>query len=729
MRDASSDHPLPVIMSDSARLDSLELAVARLTKELVALRTEMRASRSQSAGPAGGGALSASEAGPASIAERASTPFGDAIPPVASSAAGFASGSTEGGTGSAGRDEKVPYVSDELRRIAAASGAEAGGASRSARGSHRGSGAVSAIFAASRAAPAQFQRANLEALVGRYGTLALAAFTILMGIGAFIGWAVKNGLIGPEMRVALGAVASLVMAAVGWRMRRGDSPRFGGVLLALSLAMLHVVCWGAGPLLQLVPSALALAVASVASAGLAWLALREEDQSLFNVGFGGALLAPFVTSSETGDAVILLLYGAVVLAAGMRVMRDREWSKTPFVLGVGIIAYTAAASGQLSQSDAWARGGAPGIFAVATAWLALILVQGKPRERVAVTALLSAVGALGALHQRDSVEGVRYALAALATVSGFLVATGGRSEGIVRLATTLVIPFGALLAATITVDDVTSTAGVALVVLWAIGSAVAAVANRDGGRQWHAFTASALGGLALVLQFAPRELTIALALAAYGAAASLVMRQFRLRGAGLATFGWLLAAAALAFAELFDRGRWLTNPFVTPASGVAAAVCAAWLVFSWQAARTGAPAGGVVTTLPRTVVRILGAVLTFTWVHVELSHTVSIDVSTFLLVAYYAVTGVLAIGVGRWRAIPILRQLGLALSVLAAIKAMVETSALSIGWRVGGYLLAGVFLLGVAYWYRGRGAAASAPGPGEFDAKEAGEATGAGDPQ
>jgi hypothetical protein len=67
--------------------------------------------------------------------------------------------------------------------------------------------------------------------------------------------------------------------------------------------------------------------------------------------------------------------------------------------------------------------------------------------------------------------------------------------------------------------------------------------------------------------------------------------------------------------------------------------------------------------------------------------------------------------------------------VLAAIKAMVETSALSIGWRVGGYLLAGVFLLGVAYWYRGRGAAASAPGPGEFDAKEAGEATGAGDPQ
>ncbi len=258
-----------------------------------------------------------------------------------------------------------------------------------------GSSGRSATDAASAAAPSPFRRQNLEALIGRYGTLALAAFTILMGVGVFIGWAIKNGVIGPELRVALGALLAAVIAVVGMRLRRGDSPRFGSVLLALALAILHVVCWGAGPLLQLVPSVLALGVASSASAALAFLALREEDQALFNVGFGGALLAPFVTSSETGDAVILLLYGAVVLGAGMRAVRDRTWGKTPFVLGLGIMAYTAAASGQLSQSDAWARAGAPGIFALAMAWLSLILVPGRARERLAVTALLSVIGALG----------------------------------------------------------------------------------------------------------------------------------------------------------------------------------------------------------------------------------------------------------------------------------------------------------------------------------------------
>ncbi len=122
-----------------------------------------------------------------------------------------------------------------------------------------------------------------------------------------------------------------------------------------------------------------------------------------------------MTSSDTGDAVILLLYGAVVLGAGMRAVRDRTWGKTPFVLGLGIMAYTAAASGQLSQSDAWARAGAPGIFALAMAWLSLILVPGRARERLAVTALLSVIGALGAMHHRDTVDGIRFTLAALAT--------------------------------------------------------------------------------------------------------------------------------------------------------------------------------------------------------------------------------------------------------------------------------------------------------------------------
>ncbi len=649
-------------MSDSSRLDALELAVARLTRELVSLKREVGSLSEGSAVEPGGTAHRAPE------------------PPTPLATASIDATSAQVASTSA------PFVSDELRRMAS------------------GFASDSAESRAARGRPSRhWDRPNMEAFIGRYGTLALAAFTILMGVGAFIGWAVRNGIIGPQMRVILGALLAGVVAAVGWRLRRGDSPRFGSVLLALSLAIMHVVCWGAGPLLHLMPDVAALGVAAAASAGLAVLALREEDQSLFNVGFGGALLAPFVTSAKSGDPVLLLLYGAIVLGAGMRAMRERVWSKTPFVLGLGVMAYAAAASGELSQSDVWGRAGAPSVFTIAVAWLSLLLVQGRSRERLAMVALITATLALLAMHERPSVSTMRYMLAATIVVSGFLMSRGGGADRVVQLASALLLPAATLVAALATAGRGAEFADVALAVLWMSGSAGAAVANRDGAREWHAFMAAAMGGVAIALRFDNREVPFAVTIAAYGAAMAIVMRRLVLRGVGVAALGWLAIGAAAAFDALGDRERWITNPFLTPASGATLAICAAWVLFSWHAARTGAADGGVVTTIPRTVVRILGGVLTFLWIHAELSRTVSLDVSTFLLVAYYAMSGVVAIGLGRWRGIPMLRQLGLALAVFAAVKAMAETSSLSIGWRVGGYLLAGAFLLGVAYWYRGTG--------------------------
>ena len=98
--------------------------------------------------------------------------------------------------------------------------------------------------------------------------------------------------------------------------------------------------------------------------------------------------------------------------------------------------------------------------------------------------------------------------------------------------------------------------------------------------------------------------------------------------------------------------------------------------------------------------RLAGSAVTFLWGNTELSHAYSADIATFLLILYYAAVGVAAIFVGRARTIRMLRQVGLGLAIFAALKAIAEASSLAIGLRVGSYLLAGVFLLAVAYWYR-----------------------------
>ena len=113
------------------------------------------------------------------------------------------------------------------------------------------------------------------------------------------------------------------------------------------------------------------------------------------------------------------------------------------------------------------------------------------------------------------------------------------------------------------------------------------------------------------------------------------------------------------------------------------------------------------------------------WGNTELSHAYSSDISTFLLILYYAVVGVAAIFIGRHRTIRVLRHTGLGLAIFAALKAMAEASSLDIGWRVASYFLAGLFLLAVAYWYRDRDSAASSGargvGPDESDRPNAQE--------
>ena len=129
---------------------------------------------------------------------------------------------------------------------------------------------------------------------------------------------------------------------------------------------------------------------------------------------------------------------------------------------------------------------------------------------------------------------------------------------------------------------------------------------------------------------------------------------------------------------------------------------AVWLIVSWNAYHVELTDSGSGTTETRTAIRLAGSGVTFFWGNSELSHAYSADVATFLLILYYAAVGVASIFVGRAREIRALRHVGLGLAIFAALKAIAEASSLAIGLRVGSYLLAGVFLLAVAYWYRER---------------------------
>jgi len=143
--------------------------------------------------------------------------------------------------------------------------------------------------------------------------------------------------------------------------------------------------------------------------------------------------------------------------------------------------------------------------------------------------------------------------------------------------------------------------------------------------------------------------------------------------------------------QLTGREAYAYTPFATKESAVAGVVLASVAV-AWRFARDA------------TVELILRSGVVgwaFLWVHQEIAFAISQTVATLLRVTYYAATSVVAVGVGRTRSIAVLRHIGLALAILAAGTALYGARKLdSIAARIGADLVAAVFLLAIAYWYR-----------------------------
>lgn len=552
---------------------------------------------------------------------------------------------------------------------------------------------------------------DVEQLVGRYGTLTLAVVTLVMGLGALLRWAAQHIEFGPEMRVALGTLGAIVVAIGGLWLRTRGTRHFGNVLLGLALALFHVVAWGAGPSLHVVPTFVALIAADIASLALAALAWRENEEALFAVGLGGALLAPFVTAGERGNVIALLAYGLIVLAAGIvSTGASRPWRVVERLLVAGCAMYVLAALDLASPVRTIERA-APGLFALAFAWIAMLRAEPEQRRVLVVPSLLfGGLALVAAGFWRPSIELEVIALAAAGAVSswGATRIDPWRAEAPLLLFALLPLLFlGAALAA---LPDARSPAGAFTAGVWAGAALGLGYVEREARRALYLATGAAAAALAIGLGLADHPVAMVAGMGVHAVAFSLILRRERAGALALPIVLALVTTTTFSIGLLEERIPYAYPPLLTPASFASACTAVGWWFFAWHASRADIWRGVTAPDRPRTLIRLLGAAFTFVWIHIEVAGAFSRDASTFLLIAYYALTGIAAIFAGRARGIAAARAIGLVLSLVAAAKAIVQAMAIgNVVLRVGSYALVGGFLLAVAYWYRATSEGEPAP--------------------
>ena len=563
----------------------------------------------------------------------------------------------------------------------------------------------------SRRAHTAAPKIGFEQFVGRYGALLLAVVTIVMGAGALVSWALRQGLLSPAVRVILGAMLAAALALTGVALRARGSRQFGHSLLALALAVVHVVAWGAGPQLELIPAWLSLDVAAGASLALSLLALRDESEQLFAVGAGGALLAPFVQRSGAEHFVMLAAYGFTVAVLALRTIVARPWQSVATIVVLAAFGYSRALLGYHADVAWLTREFAPG-FAAALAVAALVLTRPplRPWIALAFTTMIVVTGGVHGLQSGTPLAFLQHMpdvpLMAMAGTTLALVAArelpdaarGWWLGGAVALPLAFLLKMMFLLQP-VGGGDLGGAVHAAVACAWVLAFAVAARRARADRRGALLAASGIVVTWAAVLALHDWSHAIPVAC---GGVAIVTAWVSRVEEQPLALVGTVVAALVgyaigmAHFAHVFGFGV----PFSTAASAALAALMAGLGV----AGRLAPPATVTVVTLRfhlRVVTRVLIAVACFFWWRAELHRAYSADASTFLLIVYYAACGVGVLWRGRMTDSRRLRQTGLALSVWAAFVALAEAfSVQHIALRVGSYLGVGAFLLGVAWWYR-----------------------------
>jgi hypothetical protein len=167
------------------------------------------------------------------------------------------------------------------------------------------------------AAPPQ----SIEERIGLIWFTRIGAVMGIMAAGWFFKYMVDNDWIGPWGRVALGAVAGVVLLALGQLMaRRGRAhPIFVQGLLGLALALLLVTSYASFAFYKLVPVLLAFGVVALLAVLGGALAVLHRSQVILVLALLAAFLNPVLLSTGKDRPLALFAYLLVMTGGALAV--------------------------------------------------------------------------------------------------------------------------------------------------------------------------------------------------------------------------------------------------------------------------------------------------------------------------------------------------------------------------------------------------------------------------
>ncbi|WP_315782174.1 DUF2339 domain-containing protein [Bradyrhizobium sp. SZCCHNPS1003] len=288
--------------------------------------------------------------------------------------------------------------------------------------------------------------AGFEERIGTRWVVWIGGLTLALGGFFMVRYSIEAGLVGPEVRVALGALFAAALLAAGEWTRRKESisqiaalpiANIPAILTAAGTAVAFATIYAAYALYEFLPPAIAFVLLGIVALGTLAAALLHGP-ALAGLGLVAAFTTPVLVSTGEPNYWALYIYLAIVTAAAFALARVRLWRWLAMTtIGLSFL-WT------LPGLDAGVETVAPHVFHVAVGF--------------ALAALIVVCGFMfGPAAENDEVEPISSVGLAVYLLGAMLVTLATFHDGLA------LIGFTALVAAT-------------LAVAWRAPSAVGAVA-------------------------------------------------------------------------------------------------------------------------------------------------------------------------------------------------------------------------------------------------------------
>ena len=186
---------------------------------------------------------------------------------------------------------------------------------------------------AAASAPAGRPAESFEEKLGARWAVWVGGAALALGGLFLVRYSIEAGLIGPGVRIALGALLAGVLIAGGEWIRRGEfklpidampEAHIPSVLTAAGTIVAFGTIYAAHALYDFIGPALAFVL--LGATGIAtMLAAALHGPALAGLGLAGAMATPLLVSSNAPNYWSLVLYFAVVAASAYTLARTRSW--------------------------------------------------------------------------------------------------------------------------------------------------------------------------------------------------------------------------------------------------------------------------------------------------------------------------------------------------------------------------------------------------------------------